>query len=908
MWKNVKRMLSCMLALILLLSVVNGQQIFVRADSEAVIKGQSDNKIENEEVKGEQEGASSAKTTVQIPEKTTEESTEERSEKTTEAGREDEESDKSDENNENDRSNGNDSDIQDNSKEIEDTTQENKDREEAAENTSEDVTDTTEEEIPSQEQEADNTKETGTIISTEKTATKVSEKEVEYVPKSQPKGMNIKAYAKENVFPKGTVIKIKELENKKRDSAEQVLIKEKVSYDSFRGYDIGFYAKTGKEIEPDEGTVRLEAELDKGLFPKGMQEDTLQIQHLKEEKKARTVETVAKAANDKIYVNKDKIKATFEVRSFSDFIFTWKGDTTAATPLKVTVSRAVIEKQISHQKYAVLREDGTYDLTLTVAGKKGTQTNKAKLDVVFILDKSGSMSEKFGRTTKCMAASNAMNGLAESLSENTNIDAKFSLVTFSGNTFDGTWNDAQIAVGWTGDASKIKSASAPDSYGGTNYQAGIRTAKELLSAKRENAMTAVIFLSDGDPTFYYNTYGETEGKGNNNDPGGTANLTASLNAAKNEIANLGVNYFYTVGVGSASDYTNLSALCTSSGVSGARNFDGTDTTELNNAFNTIESEILTFLCSDVSVEDVLSENVELLKNEEDSFKPLKITVEDKNGTVVAQGEDTVTFKDGDREVSLQAGYDSKARKITLNFPADYQLNADYTYKVTANIAATEKAYANYRKNDNKYVDTGDAGTGTHAKEEGMYSNQNNEAKLTYTFRGTKYTEFYDKPVIKLHPGKLILEKELEGLDDLTKEELTQYKKNLKFVIKVTTKKNTELKNEEKTLEDFELKNGKYIYTVMEGIDPGSIYEIQEKDGEIEGYEWKNSEDKRSENGTIEKDKTATVSFQNIYNKKQVIPPTGISTTMMAWLLMTGATLVLGLVFLLFEIQRKRRMI
>ena len=72
----------------------------------------------------------------------------------------------------------------------------------------------------------------------------MSEKEVEYVPKSQPKGMKIKAYAKENVFPKGTVIKIKELENKKRDSAEQVLIKEKVSYDNFRGYDISFYDKT----------------------------------------------------------------------------------------------------------------------------------------------------------------------------------------------------------------------------------------------------------------------------------------------------------------------------------------------------------------------------------------------------------------------------------------------------------------------------------------------------------------------------------------------------------------------------------------------------------------------------------------------------------------------------------------
>ena len=34
MWKKVKRILSCMLALILLLSLIDGQQFFVRAESE----------------------------------------------------------------------------------------------------------------------------------------------------------------------------------------------------------------------------------------------------------------------------------------------------------------------------------------------------------------------------------------------------------------------------------------------------------------------------------------------------------------------------------------------------------------------------------------------------------------------------------------------------------------------------------------------------------------------------------------------------------------------------------------------------------------------------------------------------------------------------------------------------------
>lgn len=84
------------------------------------------------------------------------------------------------------------------------------------------------------------------------------------------------------------------------------------------------------------------------------------------------------------------------------------------------------------------------------------------------------------------------------------------------------------------------------------------------------------------------------GDGNNDGNGGADNLKVCLDAAKNEIANLGVNYFYTVGVGKASDYVNLSDLCSASGVSGAKNFDGTNTDELTKAFSTIESDILTF--------------------------------------------------------------------------------------------------------------------------------------------------------------------------------------------------------------------------------------------------------------------------------------------------------------------------
>ena len=1067
MWKKVKRILSCILALILLLSLIDGQQFFVRAESEVKVTQteQASNKMEETKTSSRKEEGSEAnnKENGKQEEGTQkEELSTKATEKTTETKNEDGKVDKPDNLNKENENNGQENGGKNEEKETgdkgEETIKEKAEEASAEEDTAQeteakeqiDATDDTQERMNQQDEN---------VPAMAQRGTDVSEKETEYVPKSQPQGVSIKVYAKENVFPEGTTMKVKELTNKELDSAQNVLEKGNVSYDGFLGYDISFYNKEGKEIEPEEGSVRVEVDMNLNLLPKDLQMDTLQMQHLKEEKKDRTVETVAKAADHKLSVSKSKVTAKFEVKSFSDFILTWNIDATPADPLETGDNAASIEKQINHEKYATLRDDGTYDLTLTVAGKKGTETNKAKLDVIYILDKSGSMKEDFGGTSKRIAASNAITALTKSLKQNANIDARFSMVTFSGNKTTGmwgqgdtkTWDDAEVAVSWTTDAGTIERGSKPTSNGGTNYQAGIRTAKELLTSKRAGAMTAVIFISDGDPTFYYNPDGYTRGDGNNDGNGGADNLKVCLDAAKNEIANLGVNYFYTVGVGKANDYVNLSDLCSASGVSGAKNFDGTNTDELTKAFSTIESDILTFLCSNVSIQDVLSENVEIVKDKDGVFKSLKIVVTGKEGKTIVEGDNKVTFQDGTQNVTLKAGYDSKTKTITLDFPAEYQLNAEYTYKVIANIDATEKAYENYRKNltDNKdenekgYKDAADAGTGTHAGEKGMYTNENSEAKMTYTFRGEEYTELYDKPVIKLHPGKLILEKEVEGLDSLTPEQLEQYKANLKFKIKVKTKNDTSLKEEEITLTAFAKEsNGnedsgsdsntnrknKYIYTVMEGINPGSFYEITEDGGEVEGYTWETAADKKSENGTIVKDETEKVFFKNTYsrkkipliinktvegnmsekrkefafsitlkdangaayelsdeeikdvgfstkgedqkgvytftlkdgeskefslpygckytiseedysssgyktyigekkeenqkrtteeetltqkteinflNKKEVIPPTGVETTMTAWLLMTGVTLLLGAVFLLFGIRRKR---
>ncbi len=70
---------------------------------------------------------------------------------------------------------------------------------------------------------------------------------------------------------------------------------------------------------------------------------------------------------------------------------------------------------------------------------------------------------------------------------------------------------AGIKTNWTKDS--ITYPTSVGNYksnnweaGGTNYQAGLRKADELLKKGRTDATKIVVFLSDGDPTLYYDTY------------------------------------------------------------------------------------------------------------------------------------------------------------------------------------------------------------------------------------------------------------------------------------------------------------------------------------------------------------------------------------------------------------------
>lgn len=517
-------------------------------------------------------------------------------------------------------------------------------------------------------------------------------------------------------------------------------------------------------------------------------------------------------------------------------------------------------KTLSREKYVTKNADDTYDLTLTVSGAVGTLTNKVKLDVLLIVDKSGSMKNAMSTEDsqkRIKAVSDAVNTLTTTLSENQNLDVKYSVVTFSGPDdweTKGSNSDASTALGWN--------ASATDAYnkvngispvGGTNYQAGINKGINQLKSARASAQKIVIFFTDGMPTIRngYVACKETD----------TTNVGLCNDAAVAAVGGLSANAFYCVGTGSASE-TNLTKIKDATKAETKAVYLVSDTTALNKAFKEIASDSATFLCDHVMVTDLLSENVDAVRNGSD-LKKLEVSIKKDNRDVVTPGRSVVAPKTeqnagNDASRTISASFDAATKQIQLKFPAEYQLEPDFTYLVTLTIDATEKAYENYREYGNAYPDRGQLGTGvTSANQLGVFTNK--EAEVSYTYKGANKTESYPMPVIQLHPGKLIIEKTIRGLDETKESALFE---KLKFSYKLNNGESVEI-----PIQSFEYHEETKNYTFqIEGLSPNTSYEVSELNAELEDFDLTQSSVGTS--GTIPKDGKLTASFVNSYTASQ----------------------------------------
>lgn len=165
------------------------------------------------------------------------------------------------------------------------------------------------------------------------------------------------------------------------------------------------------------------------------------------------------------------------------------------------------------------------------------------------------------------------------MKEKKNVNARFAVVSFD--------TEAGIETNWTNGTISYPSEvtqydDSNEDAGGTNYQAGLRKADELLKNGRADATKIVVFLSDGDPTFYY----DTNRKGQEKVYGsGSGYDETAMTKAQTQLGTMSMNYFYTVGVGPKDSYDHLSNLISSAPIGTVTgSYNGTDSSNFEKCF------------------------------------------------------------------------------------------------------------------------------------------------------------------------------------------------------------------------------------------------------------------------------------------------------------------------------------
>ena len=469
------------------------------------------------------------------------------------------------------------------------------------------------------------------------------------------------------------------------------------------------------------------------------------------------------------------------------------------------------ESKLSHEKYIKKNADGTYDITLNATGSIGTQTNKAKVDIVLVVDTSGSMSGDNLTDTK-----KAVKALVDSFNKKSDtVDTKYKLVTFASGSSIKTpnWVDGNTLYN-----SYVRRLSAE---GGTNYDRGLSNAATAIGTAESGAKKIVIFLTDGEPTYYGDR------------PSGFGNVTSekTLAAAQDSAEKIKCDEFYAVGINLPSkvkiykkngDYSyttsGLNILTSIKNKVKATTKDAwnlSSSNQLTEKFEQIAGETLTFACSNVKITDQLSEYVEVTENSK-----LHVKIAERSGTSTYTDKYDQIFDLTGGTVTLNGqriadvSYDDKTKTAVLDFVDNYKLEENYYYYISiTKVKATDKAYDDYINNggyktaqgapivgstptdtsatkDNEfgYYATNGSNLEDGAISSGKFGFKSNaNAKVEYTWKGTAKTEDYLDPVIQVSVDQIKVEKDWAELGG------TSVSKNvvLAQLVKLSTEKDAE---------------------------------------------------------------------------------------------------------------------
>lgn len=449
--------------------------------------------------------------------------------------------------------------------------------------------------------------------------------------------------------------------------------------------------------------------------------------------------------------------------------------------------------------------DGSYTLSLDVKGSSRTETTPGEsgepLDIVLVLDMSGSMDEDFGASSskKIDALKTAVNTFVDSTAaQNDKISDpakqhRISIVKFAGNKKDEIGNDTywvnegiifsnyqeynnsqrvtELTAYTTASSNDVKSViNSLDPKGATRADYGMQLAQtELASNGRVDAKKVVIFFTDGDPTsgneFESSVANGAVTAAKDLKSSGTEIYTVGIFSGASTTGNSNSNLFMQAVSSNFPDATSYTKL----GERASNDYYKTAATagDLNNIFEEISEDITTsYAFSKVSIVDELSRYAKIDESKviyedsagSDGFYSVRsgvtLGVTNADGNPVTSGEEypsgvTFWYKPG-------AEGENSTGTIKAVFPEGYVLQDGWTYDMRFDVVPTDAAYSAYETNvaagGNGYGNvTGDPDTdlpdnATSSGKPGFRSNRS--AYVQYDVDGTTDEVYYDHPVIQ----------------------------------------------------------------------------------------------------------------------------------------------------------------
>lgn len=584
-------------------------------------------------------------------------------------------------------------------------------------------------------------------------------------------------------------------------------------------------------------------------------------------------------------------------------------------------------------------EDGypVYDMNLTFNGFGDDLETREPIDVMFILDVSGSMApesyhlrrglgfitrDPFGGNTnnewRTQNAADAMNTFVRLAREN-NYDARYCLIEFAGqyraqsmqeqfaadlynppyeaayypngypNGEISGYHDAGVEIPWTQDTdiqndefvtnekllqdvpgnpdSNTQENQTNGKYGHlTNYDAGLYTAKQELEAVQDNGRKkVVIFLTDGNPNRYYDENGLPQGQ---NSTGLVPEAATVSNERAKTLPLTEDDYFYGVAFSEANDplsgasysiATMTDAVAEGSGAH-SKPFANENASGLSDTITEVFEDFYTrtiTTCTKVTIHDVMSDNVEFYGTDDD-IRVMRTYLDENNE--IQEVDDTENWV---------ISHDGKNISATHNDAVDPNSNYRLTYPVRASDQ-TRQDYTNRDFNtEGEYPNTSEPDTGTYAGQTGYDTNiqspEDPDGTGTYvdftkdvnvngTHTETDYSKPYPEPVIRQH--RLTITKTINGVDDLTEEEVNKLVRKLTFTVdgsnvkdgtetprfSKTVNYNTTQTDDTVVLSDVETTtddSGKKVYTFhyTMNVPGGESYTIKESNAGLTLHDW-----------------------------------------------------------------------